>query len=529
MKCRAVHRNSSRRGFVGVWFQVLLGSAGLTITGSVEWYSWRAKVERPRAEAALQAAGYSLDPVQVCAPELPEAGNFGAAEPLKGIATRKEDLTPEIQARIEAIKALGMLRGKGGRHLAESLLTPENFANEPIDWAAWREWISRGLEWEVPAQKEDAKAVLMALRKKTAAIFPPLLEAARTRKHASFIPSQWSRVSVQVQRGDIMIDFVVAASRLAPLPRILALQMEAALAVGDEKEASSLATVLIALRDLSGADVSFINYLLRGIMERTLLENAQRNISARRMSAPLLVQLQAAFAAETTVRDFERAMVMEMDSFIYMTDHVMGRWSSTGFAHWLAGFMGMGDMKGRQNRVGKIYSDLACAARIRYFLDEMKALKSGGMVGYYRRAKELDEQSRPEPGWLASKLGIIPPEVLASTSRRGYAGLIPAFMYSEMRRRMFLVACALERHRLAGGAPPDTLASLPKKLLPQIPADLDGQAIRFRREKDGWVVWSVGMDLKDDWNGKIPPPPAKIAEKDSPWHVADWQWRHEPR
>ena len=35
---------------------------------------------------------------------------------------------------------------------------------------------------------------------------------------------------------------------------------------------------------------------------------------------------------------------------------------------------------------------------------------------------------------------------------------------------------------------------------------LDGQPLRFRRKIDGWVLWSVGLDLKDDWDGKTPPP-----------------------
>ena len=43
-----------------------------------------------------------------------------------------------------------------------------------------------------------------------------------------------------------MIDFYSPGSRLAPLARILALQMDAALTVGEEKEASGLATVLVA-------------------------------------------------------------------------------------------------------------------------------------------------------------------------------------------------------------------------------------------------------------------------------------------
>lgn len=406
MKSGTPYHSKARRGFVGVWFQIVWGSLNFTVSGGTAWYAWRAQVELPRAEAELQTAGYSLDVVQACAPELPEVGNFGAAKLLKGLATREEDLTPEMKARIEALKVLSITTGKKGSRLR----TPEVSGDKPFSWAAWREWIAEGLQWEVPAEKDDAKAVLLALRKKTAILFSPLLEAARTRKHSSFIPSQRSRVTASVQRGDLFLDIVFPGARLMPLVRILGLQMEAAIAAGDEKEAFNLLTVLIAVRDLHANDVSLIDFLVRFTIDRLLFDITQRTISARRMSAHLLIQIQAVYSPDTVARDYERAMVMEVASSNYWLGQLARPRGSLNAIQSLG--MRLGIWKGLQspvpNGIAKSVYDRTRAARIRYFLDEMQVLKSGGLIGYYQRTKELDD--RPEPGWLG---WLQPHEMLA--------------------------------------------------------------------------------------------------------------------
>jgi hypothetical protein len=538
MRFRAI-RHHSARGFVELCLHFTLGSASAAASVFLTWNAWRASVELPQAEAELKAAGYLADIVKACAPEGPDAGNFGAVEPLRGIATREEDMTPEIKARVDAIKDLGIVKRKRdatpdnpqrrpSRAESQGAKTtppkmPENVPGRPIDWAAWRAWMAGGLEWKVPTENDDAKAVFLALRRKTAGLVPSLLAAAVERRHASLTPSQRSRVAAGVQRGDVVIAFYESGPRIVPLVRALSLQMEAALAVGEKKVASDTAAIVFAIRDLSGSDHSLINYLVRVTFDRILCDIAQRNIAAGQMSATLLTEFQAGFAAESVASDFERFMVMELASFQYMMEQVVRKRVSLKLQS-AGGLPRPEETKATQNpavnRIAKIYYDRVKAARIRYFVEEMKALKNGGLIGYYRHAKAFDNE--PNPGWL----GLLwPHELLARGAARGYSGLMPGVIHNVMRRRMLVAACALERHRLAGGKTPDALTALPKALLPQIPPDLDGQPIRFRRGQNGWVLWSVGIDLKDDWNG-MAPQPGKTADKDSPWLAADWQWRN---
>jgi hypothetical protein len=89
-----------------------------------------------------------------------------------------------------------------------------------------------------------------------------------------------------------------------------------------------------------------------------------------------------------------------------------------------------------------------------------------------------------------------------------------------MKRRLFIAGCALERHRLAGGTLPENLDKLPRSLLPSVPMDLDGKPLRYKVVNGRPVLWSVGANLKDDWQGN---PPVDTTFKED-IEYADWQW-----
>jgi hypothetical protein len=63
-----------------------------------------------------------------------------------------------------------------------------------------------------------------------------------------------------------------------------------------------------------------------------------------------------------------------------------------------------------------------------------------------------------------------------------------------------VVACALERYRLAKGQYPETLDALTPPFLDKVPPDvMDGKPMRYRREADGtYVLYSIGLNGKDD-------------------------------
>ncbi len=71
--------------------------------------------------------------------------------------------------------------------------------------------------------------------------------------------------------------------------------------------------------------------------------------------------------------------------------------------------------------------------------------------------------------------------------------------------RMSAAAAAVERYRLVHGAPPDTLRDLTPTFLPDIPQDpFDGQPLRYRRNGQGYLVYSIYSDREDDGGTTVP-------------------------
>jgi hypothetical protein len=85
------------------------------------------------------------------------------------------------------------------------------------------------------------------------------------------------------------------------------------------------------------------------------------------------------------------------------------------------------------------------------------------------------------------------------------------------------VACALERHRLANGRYPETLAALAPGFLDPVPHDLiNGQPLRYRLvSEDQFLLYSVGWNRTDE-GGKIELSKSGRADATK----GDWVWRY---
>ncbi len=109
--------------------------------------------------------------------------------------------------------------------------------------------------------------------------------------------------------------------------------------------------------------------------------------------------------------------------------------------------------------------------------------------------------------------------------------LMPAFANSSRKSARLqtfvdeaLVACALERHRLAKGQLPETLDALMPQFIEKIPTDvMDGKPLRYRKNSDGsYVIYSIGWNQKDDGGSVV------LGKGSSPGvdeKQGDWVWQ----
>jgi hypothetical protein len=73
------------------------------------------------------------------------------------------------------------------------------------------------------------------------------------------------------------------------------------------------------------------------------------------------------------------------------------------------------------------------------------------------------------------------------------------------RLRLAQTAIALERFRAANNHYPDSLNELAPKFLAAVPNDpFDGQPLRYRKSVEGYLLYSIGPDLKDDGGARKP-------------------------
>ncbi|MCD5390795.1 hypothetical protein LR007_02905, partial [candidate division NPL-UPA2 bacterium] len=70
---------------------------------------------------------------------------------------------------------------------------------------------------------------------------------------------------------------------------------------------------------------------------------------------------------------------------------------------------------------------------------------------------------------------------------------------SEAQIRAGKLALALKIYQAKKGTYPETLKALTPEILPQLPEDpFTGKDFIYRREEEGFIVYSLGQNLKDD-------------------------------
>ena len=102
-------------------------------------------------------------------------------------------------------------------------------------------------------------------------------------------------------------------------------------------------------------------------------------------------------------------------------------------------------------------------------------------------------------GLLLSMFNRPIPRMLVSMMLPGLEMSFSRATRCEVDLRATAIVCALTGYSHVHGEPPVRLEQLVPDFMPAVPLDpFDGKPLRYRREVAGWVVWSVGSDMKDD-------------------------------
>ena len=156
-----------------------------------------------------------------------------------------------------------------------------------------------------------------------------------------------------------------------------------------------------------------------------------------------------------------------------------------------------------------------------------------GMYRFYQKRAVLVDTVRrrvfPEPTRPADYLVSLDPlYAIFLAPRIEYLGsaLLESCAYTQTAVNQAVVACALERYRLAHQQYPTDLSALVPRFLTRLPADIiDGQSLRYLRPvPDQFTLYSVGWDGTDD-GGRIKVQQHSHGRALESGH-GDWVWQY---
>jgi hypothetical protein len=106
-----------------------------------------------------------------------------------------------------------------------------------------------------------------------------------------------------------------------------------------------------------------------------------------------------------------------------------------------------------------------------------------------------------------------------------YSKVPPKTAFAQTQVDMAMLACALERYRLAQGQYPEALNDLVPRFAAALPHDIiNGQPLHYRRTEDGrFLLYSVGWNEKDD-GGVVAPTKDNPPRQDN--LQGDWVWEY---
>ena len=104
----------------------------------------------------------------------------------------------------------------------------------------------------------------------------------------------------------------------------------------------------------------------------------------------------------------------------------------------------------------------------------------------------------------------------------GVAGVISRAIYAQTLVNQAIIACALERHRIANGSYPDSLDLVTLTDGKSLPTDiLTGKPMGYRRTANGkYVLWCVSLNGKDHGG-------TRVLDKEQPENTRVWKDTYE--
>ncbi|KAF0177415.1 MAG: Uncharacterized protein FD161_2502 [Limisphaerales bacterium] len=501
-----------------VLFGGLAAATVLAAAHTLSGWQGRRAWEAYRAEAEKRGVVFDLE--KLMPPPVPDAENFAATPLLRSFQSGN----PEFTER----------RTKLGPQAPESPFRPDD-PHMKSSWPNRQNWI-RGERWNFPelqgyyrsstnfpawpTPRTPSEDVLKALSR---------FDSELAELHGAAARPQ-TRFNIQLSEDGVST-LIPHLAVMKSLQWTVTLRSVARLEAGRTNDAFADAKLAFRLSDTVRGDALLIGHLVRLATHNLALRTLWEGLADHRWTDTQLAHWQADLAKRNFGAELRHAMAGERAysnramEFIRRRPEMLGAMGDLGNGEPLKSASGFGKFMSRLPPPGWM-----CMEQI-----NLNRAFEEFIIGALPTGNE-----RFDPALIRSKDAAM--EDYFARNRPGIKGtlrhcvmsvmFLPAVSKASHKAcqaqtftHLAAAACVLERHRLARGSYPETLAALAPEFGPLPPDPMSGQPFRYERTADGrFRLWSVGWNGKDDGGTVALTGTPASKSRNINFEQGDWVW-----
>lgn len=503
------------------WTVVVLATLWVLLVQVANWRGGNAWAE---ARERLKDNGEVWTLEELTPKPVPDAENFFGTEALLGINRVESDEASggAYEEKRERLESMFPLRRVEGFELPKEDETGRR-GGRARDYAALLEYVREAgtlqVGVDVVGEGESARVLAEALEATHGELFAEL-EAAAARKY-SVIESNFLGLKDGEMLFNVGVPHYFAMQKVA---KTMKLRAGLAAAAGNGERGRSSVAVMLRLAEGARGEPIYISQLVARAIEALAVDAVWEGLEARCFSEGDLVWLQEELGGIDLGKGYLAAMRGELLAGLdAMEVFSRGGEESAGMLSMISavGDDGASATAGAANFGVSLapsgWWEQNRATLVNWSLDyQILPVKSGGLGAVVGLGRKLEDEL------IAAKESVLrwPHTVIPALIMPAMGSIGRMMQLSETVGDECVVACGLERFRLAEGRYPDRLEELVPKYLDAVPEDPHADAaMRYRKGGDGFVLWTVGPDGEDDGADK-----GEKSERKEDFD-GDWCWR----
>jgi hypothetical protein len=481
--------------------------------------SWRGHRAWAVCQRELSARGEKLDLKAFVPPPVPDDQNFAATPLFAGLEFKRWP-GPEPMAWLKdfdrAESNVPSQRTVRGRRGPDSAMP----GSDMLAWArAFRMVRTGDPEQPIPvtappgasAEVRAALEVLEALK-----VYEPALAELRqaAQRPASRFPIDYT----QDEPAAIRLPHLAPLRKLC---RVLQIRTLAEIVAGQGQAALEDVLLMLRVADAMKDEPLLVSQMVRLVCFQVATDVVNQGLAARVWTDPQLKQLQARFSQFDFVATAQQALRAERAFGVAMLEFLLRAPKRVGEE-----YIRLHESYGPE-RVGWLLFPPGWMRfeQANYCRAVQGMLLPDADIQRRRIDPRLveEKQAKANPESIGLWKSLIQHCIFTRLLLPGLSKTYSRCAYAQTLADQAVLACALERYRLAQGQFPENLEVLVPAYLQQVPADvISGQPMRYRQTPDGgFALWSVGWNGTDD--GGVP------ARKRQDLRSGDWVWKLPPQ